>query len=462
MHPPVALISSTIAHAWSTAPDDPEAAAHWHAFLEDDHTACVALAASFRAADEGNGRLRQWALTVQSAKDVASQLPLPPQGRIRIDPALLWALMPEAFVPAPLPYTAPMLVSIPPQRRPPGYIPRHITDAVRPWAYDLITNFATSEAERAIWAFEHRPHDPLGKLGDEWLMDAPRAPEYLVLGPEAFHDIPHADGVGSWNASFLTYEVDANGWLTLFDWSVGFRTWWDVDELMHMLQVDTFQELLSHVFGGSILKATCPRQHRMGPNLRSYHLRAREIADDLDDLIKGGHYKVRPLRWLDEPSALPMCPVGYLPQWSQPVGGTDKPGKPQEKRRLSDGSAPRDVYVRTRPTGPPAGELATDFNTLSGPMRPREGDVLVDGYVGAHTVRLSLRLLWARACHRLQPRPAPVVGRPRSAGAAPSCDTGRLWSRSSGSRSTSIRSARSIEHPVAWGTLAESCAIHAD
>ena len=55
-------------------------------------------------------------------------------------------------------------------------------------------------------------------------------------GPEAFYEIPHADGVGSWNASFLTYEVDANGVLTVFDWSVGFRTWWDVDELMHMLR----------------------------------------------------------------------------------------------------------------------------------------------------------------------------------------------------------------------------------
>ena len=45
-----------------------------------------------------------------------------------------------------------------------------------------------------------------------------------------------------------------------------------------MLQVDTFEELLSHVFGGCVLKAATPRQHRMGVNLRSYQSRAWEIA----------------------------------------------------------------------------------------------------------------------------------------------------------------------------------------
>ena len=180
----------------------------------------------------------------------------------------------------------------------------------------------------------------------------------------AFKRIPHADGVGSWCANELIFECDANGVLTLFDWSHGFRTWWNTDELSTMLQVDTFEELLSHVFGGCVLKATLPRQHRMGVNLRSYQSRAREIAKDLGDMVAGGHYKVRPVVWLDGDTDVwcDMWPTAYLPSFSAPTGGTDKPGKPLEKRRLADGSAPRNVYVRAqravgRARGSPRGRL---------------------------------------------------------------------------------------------------------
>ena len=61
----------------------------------------------------------------------------------------------------------------------------------------------------------------MGVLGDGWLANAPAPPTYLVLGDGAFRDIPHADGIGTWKANALTYEVDANGTTTLFDWSVG-------------------------------------------------------------------------------------------------------------------------------------------------------------------------------------------------------------------------------------------------
>ena len=169
-----------------------------------------------------------------------------------------------------------------------------------------------------------------------------------MLGPGAFKRITHADGIGEWCACELIFECDANGDLTLFDWSYGFRTWWDTDEMMNMLQVDTFEELLSHVFGGCVLKATTPRQHRMGVNLRSYQSRALEIAADLGQMVDGGHYKVRPICWIDDDADVwcDMWPTTFLPSWSAPTGGTDKPGKPSEKRRLADGSGPRDVYER--------------------------------------------------------------------------------------------------------------------
>ena len=149
-----------------------------------------------------------------------------------------------------------------------------------------------------------------------------------------------------------------------------------------MLQVGTFEELLSHVFGGCILKATTPRQHRMGVNLRSYQSRAREIASDLGEMVDGGHYKVRPIAWIDDDIDVwcDMWPTAFLPSWSAPTGGTDKPGKPQEKRRLADGSAPRDVCERNDAHGAPSGPPAVDFNTLSGPMRPQHSDVCPTRY----------------------------------------------------------------------------------
>ena len=318
-----------------------------------------------------------WAEQVQSALDVSSELPVPVQGRVVLHPSLRWALLPESFVPAPLPYTAAMLISIPPQRAPAGPLPRHVSDALQPWALAAIREHVTAHATRDIWCFRHRPPERLGSSTDAWIDDAPPPPEYLVFGPGAFKRIPHADGVGSWCACELIFEWDANGALTLFDWSHGFRTWWDTEELQAMLQVGTFQELLSHVFGGCILKATTPRQHRMGVNLRSYQPRAREIAADLGEMVAGGHYKVRPIAWIDDEleTWCDMWPTAYLPSWSAPTGGTDKPGKPHEKRRLADGSAPRDIYERNQPSGAPSGPLAVDFNSLSGPMRPQHHDV---------------------------------------------------------------------------------------
>lgn len=145
---------------------------------------------------------------------------------------------------------------------------------------------------------------------------------------------------------------------------------------MEMLQVGSFQELLSHVFCGLTLKATLPRQHRMGANLRSYQSRTKEIASDLGEMVKGGHYKVRPLMWVGETgdARCDVWPTAFLPSYSAPMGGRDKPGKITEKRRLADGSAPCDVYERNQPEGPPDGPLAVDFNTLAGPMRPRPQD----------------------------------------------------------------------------------------
>ena len=52
-------------------------------------------------------------------------------------------------------------------------------------------------------------------------------------------------------------------------------------------------------------------------------------------MVDGGHYVVRPIVWIDDDcdTWCDMWPTAYLPAWSAATGGTDKPGKREEKRR---------------------------------------------------------------------------------------------------------------------------------
>ena len=320
--PPVPLISNAEAHAWAAAEDDPAAHHAWLTFLDRERAAGEELAAAMRSVDVGNGRMREWAHNVTSAKDIANELPIPPQGLIRLHPSLRWTLLPEYFVPAPLPYTSQMLARLPPQRLPPGFIPTHVTESLEPWARRRISLHIHAACNRDVWLFRKAPHDPLGVGGDEWVNGAPPSPGWLILGPGAFKRIPHADGVGSWRACEVIQEVEPNGTLKVFDWTDKFRIRFDAESLKRVLNVESDLELLSHIFDGCCFKACPPREIRLAPNARSLASRAQPIAADLGNLAAKGHYAVRPLCWLDEapehdPAShlLPVFPLGYLPTW---------------------------------------------------------------------------------------------------------------------------------------------------
>ena len=130
----VPLVPNTMGSAWSSAPDDAAAPAEWLLFLERDAQAAARLAAAMTTWTAGDGRLANWALNVKSTRDVAHEIPMPPQGRVRLDPSLRWLLLPEYFMPYPLPYTSQMLVRLPAQQVPPGFVPTHVSEAMEAWA----------------------------------------------------------------------------------------------------------------------------------------------------------------------------------------------------------------------------------------------------------------------------------------------------------------------------------------
>ena len=97
---------------------------------------------------------------------------------------------------------------------------------------------------------------------------------------------------------------------------------------------------------------------------------------DISKLAGAGMYKVRPLLWLTGAwqGATAAWPVSTLPAWTAPVGGVDKKDKPNEKRRISNGSWPYGLpRTREGPHGEPTGPTCRSFNELAGPMQPPDG-----------------------------------------------------------------------------------------
>ena len=376
--PPVPLVSSAEAHAWAAAPDDPRASAEWAAFLRRDAAAAERLALAMRALDDGDGRMRTWALQVTSAATLAHELPVPPQGVVRLDPSLRWAVFPEYFIPDPLPYISQFLVSLPPQQLPPGYDIHTVRDILQPWGRRRILTHSRTQGARDIWCVLNAPDQNMFALTDEeetaWLRNAPPAPDDLALGEGAFMSVTHADGIGSWRTCEVIHTVHADERVEPFDWTRGFRTLFSEEDLKAMLNVRTDLELLSHVFEGCRFKACPHRRLQIGANLRSLASRAIPIAADLGKLAAEGRYVVRPLWWADEQEPTSAWPTLFIPTCSSPVGGVDKKGKPLSKRRISHGSWP-DVEMRVRncDEGEPDGQLFGSQNAEIGPMRPLLG-----------------------------------------------------------------------------------------
>ena len=322
--------------------------------------------------------MANWALNVKSTRDVAHEIPIPPQGRVRLDPSLRWLLLPEYFMPYPLPYTSQMLVRLPAQQVPPGFIPGHVSESIEAWGIRRVYMHCLIERQRAVWVWQNMPDQSVAALTSEqerdWLRGAPKGPSWLHLGAGAFKRIPHLDGIGYWVANAIVQQADAQGRLTVFDWTVGFRSEFSTEDMMRMFDVKTDLELLSQLFDGTRYKAAPDRGLTLAPNLDSYASRAVQIAKELGSLAKVGRYVVRPLYYLDDEKDTGVWPTFFVPQTSISVGGVDQPYKPLKKRRVADASGAHiEVLARHRDEGAPDGEPYVSLNERYGPMRPPAG-----------------------------------------------------------------------------------------
>ena len=164
------------------------------------------------------------------------------------------------------------------------------------------------------------------------------------------------------------------GGLTVFDWTVNFRSEFDTEQMMEMFQVETDLELLSQLLDGTRFKAPPDRGITLAPNLDSYASRAKPIALELGNLAEKGRYVVRPLFYYDEAKPTGAWPTFFIPTTSISVGGVDQPWKPLKKRRVADASGPHvEVRARNRDEGDPDGEPLQSLSARYGPMRPQPG-----------------------------------------------------------------------------------------
>ena len=373
--PPIPLSKEPNSCAWRRGEVAPGGQNAWRSLLTRDGAAAAKLKAELRNLDNGDGHMLEWATTITSIRSVAAALDLPPQGPPPIPQGAQWTRLPDIYeVPDPLPLTSQMLARLPPQALPPGPLPTHASEILTPWARRLLFNTAKGVAAREAYFFSNPP--PTHKKGpefDAWMKAAPKAPNDLIVGDGGFRLIPHADGIGSWRANAIIFDVRSDGQVSPLDTTKPAYTHWCLEALRRHFEPGDDLELLSHVFDGLRYKAARPRQMRIATNMDSLATHVKAVADDISKLADANMYKVRPLRWLTGPNMgdTEAWPISTLPAWTAPVGAVDKKDKVHEKRRVSNGSWPyKEPLARELPHGEPTGPPCKSFNELAGPMRP--------------------------------------------------------------------------------------------
>ncbi|KOO32751.1 hypothetical protein Ctob_016308 [Chrysochromulina tobinii] len=202
---------------------------------------------------------------------------------------------------------------------------------------------------------------------------ARRRPGYLCIGPGGGSMIPHADGIGSYNALSIVWELDTQtGLYDALDFARPGRTHWVLNMLRQLLGDHDDQQLMSLVMDGVRWGVQAPMQIRIAANLERLDERVRGVGDAFAKLLKKGlYYKFKKLRRVNEV----IDPDGPGPFITIPVyvvgtGGTDKPDNPNEKRIVGDQGCPHPEQAlreRNHPHGTPDGPLIVSLNDMMGP-----------------------------------------------------------------------------------------------
>ena len=342
------------ARQYGSLPANPSADKQWAAFLDEERRRAEVMQRDLRAADGGTGLTAGITADVRTAVDYASELPVPPQGLPTYDdPSLLLVSAPEA----PLPLHTNWLHRLPPQQVPPGFTSIAYTDALRRWARRIIADTKNQNMRFDAYCLQH----------GEAPANASRARD-VVLGRGAGKHFGFADGIGSFNVLDIMLETGADGVLYPFDFEKPDRRTWVFEAIKRHIGATTDQEMMSFFYHGVRWKLKAPKQIRVLHNIRRMDTRIAKVNKKLAELTSKGYISAHPIckvhDGLTEDGPNPFL---YLPEWDCPLGGADKPGKPDVARVLGDLSAPRGVRERNEPDGEPSGPEADSFNDLSGP-----------------------------------------------------------------------------------------------
>ena len=383
---PRPVINRPSAHAWNLTAPSADAPADWDDFLARDRAAAIAFKAALVAADKGDGQLIGIADAVLCAADVAEELTPPLQGAQELDLEWLRRHPYPARTPS---VSAAWLAAIPEQHLPPG-CPDAVswTDAVRPWARRMVCTTLDASIDHGVDLHRHGT-------------SSKRRGSYLCLGPGAAHDVPHVNGVGTWNYLDVLWRRRHDGLLTPMKFGKRVEDHKDLEYLFDLFSPPggprcSDQELLSMLsrkpradgpdpIGGAVFKAGGsrgpPRQIRIDRNLTSLDARLQQVATATRKLIQKGLYRGVPIRnadgKLDPDSA--MCPLLHVPGYVNSCGGADKgavtPGVPAaEARRIGNDSSPHTAQrERNSPHGEPDGPVVLSKNELTGPKKAPPG-----------------------------------------------------------------------------------------
>ena len=334
---------------------DPHAQAQWDAFLAEERRRKIVMVNDLLLADANADIVASICEDVRTAADYAAQLPVPPQGLPQyVEPSLLDVIAPER----PMPLIRDWLHRLPPQALPPGFKPIPYTRALRQWARRMIASQYNTNMQFDAECYRHG-HAPPGK----------RRASAFALGRGAACQIPHADGIGSYNPMDLLLERRADNpeLFDAVDFTVPEKRKWVFDVIQRHIGSDGNNEMLSFLFHGVRWKIEAPRQLRFTRNLQRYDDRAQKIEVALRGLEKRGYVDVIPVCkvaagiTVDGPN-----PLLRMPQWECGIGGIDK--SDGAVRIVGDCSDPHDhVRERNRHDGDADGPVVVSFNDLSGP-----------------------------------------------------------------------------------------------
>lgn len=355
------------AHDFAHAAVDPDAVAKWEAFLCAERTRAERMIADLQAAEDGSGFLTRICNDVRTASDYAAELPVPPQGLPEFtDPALLYIPAPER----PLPLHRDWLHTLPPQAVPPGFTARPWTALLRPWARRMIVDSHNRNMRFDAFCLQHGHAPP----------DSARSHTF-TLGKGAAYNIPHADGIGSWNVLDVLLERLPDGTMDVLDFTIPARRKWIFEVIAEYIGDTSNQEIMSFLFHGVRWKVDMPRQIRMSRNLERYNDHAAGLVAAIQSLVKREYVELTPICKVAEGLTVDgPNPFNWLPQCNVPIGGIPKAKGSDEVRLVGDMSSngQRDERhperERNKPEGEPDGPPCISFNDLSGPKGAPKDD----------------------------------------------------------------------------------------